>query len=746
MSIIHNLSSVNSDIYLSTLTHVLWVNNETPCLWKNDIFLVWWINPSIKANGLRRTKEADIIEKKYYVIDLDVRKYYKEQNNTIMTDTELSAWLSPVKDKMLAHPLFSQWRHIVNSWNGFHIRFILENPIPINNDNKKIIRDNIVRLNNLFEREILDGVPIVDKATMDLWRLWRMPGSINTKCSQYWLPSAEVIIVDEQDTYFNPEEILRKAPLQKPMVAQARAAINRQVPIGDIVAKNTWLQIASDGINFVWGNPWYKAMFVDKKWENKLIAQWSPHLWGAHGIYSPREYIVTFMAWGDEEKAIQICMEKYPSLFNAWFEKINIKQNIDEVANLICDTENILCADEVFFKYSDCGIRKKSTTKDIQHITYNYVKNIAEKPRETNPNMIKTIVDMISIGHHNKDILDSLKKVSQFDLCLEDGIYCLQNNSLRPYRKEEYKTHKLPYHSELLSTTIDTPIWFSFLDSILEWHSNKQAIIEFLQEYIGYLFIPWFGISKWLLIHWSWGNGKWVLLEVIKELIWTNNCSNIWLWDINNPTYKIQLLWKLVNIDSEMRHNVQLDDAAIKQIISHEETMGRLLYEQAVAFKPYCRLISATNTMPYIKSHDNSIKRRFIFLELKASFVWKEDHKLIDKILSEKDWIFIRAIEWLKRLLERGYFSIPAELQQAVDEFVDSSDSFKCFMEDVAYTENPKLTISAKDLYIWYSCYCKDNGYFPLSMGNLRIKLASIWINQYRRGWGKYYKGIDIIR
>jgi phage/plasmid-associated DNA primase len=53
----------------------------------------------------------------------------------------------------------------------------------------------------------------------------------------------------------------------------------------------------------------------------------------------------------------------------------------------------------------------------------------------------------------------------------------------------------------------------------------------------------------------------------------------------------------------------------------------------------------ATNELPYVKTIDDSIKRRFVFLQLKQSFKGKEDVTLIDKIITEKEAIFARAIQ-----------------------------------------------------------------------------------------------------
>jgi putative DNA primase/helicase len=53
----------------------------------------------------------------------------------------------------------------------------------------------------------------------------------------------------------------------------------------------------------------------------------------------------------------------------------------------------------------------------------------------------------------------------------------------------------------------------------------------------------------------------------------------------------------------------------------------------------------ATNELPFLKSADQSIKRRFVFIHLKQSFLGKEDPTLKDKLKEEKNEIFVWAIE-----------------------------------------------------------------------------------------------------
>jgi putative DNA primase/helicase len=194
------------------------------------------------------------------------------------------------------------------------------------------------------------------------------------------------------------------------------------------------------------------------------------------------------------------------------------------------------------------------------------------------------------------------------------------------------------------------------------------------------------------------------------------------------------LLGKLVNIDSDMQQGVQLDSGIIKKIISWEHIVGKVVYEKPISFAPYTRLLLATNELPYLKSADQSIKRRFIFIHLKKSFIWQEDPTLKDKLKAEKTQIFVWAIEWLKRLLARWSFLIPDELQNDIDWFIKENDSVTQFLESWSIYIEEELSISNRILYLDYSNFCKDNGFKPLGQIKLGKRLVDRWYVRYTDG------------
>jgi len=195
-------------------------------------------------------------------------------------------------------------------------------------------------------------------------------------------------------------------------------------------------------------------------------------------------------------------------------------------------------------------------------------------------------------------------------------------------------------------------------------------------------------------------------------------------------------------IDADMQQWVQLDSWIIKKIISWENIKGRALYKDPITFSPYTKLLLATNDLPRLKSADQSIKRRFVFLHLKNSFIWREDYWLKDRLKKEKEEIFIRAIQWLKRLLARWHFQIPKELQDDLTSFIKENDSVEQFLESWSVVQWGELFISNKILYNSYSWFCKENWYKPLSLIKLWRRLVNKWYRKYTTWKDRWFKGM----
>jgi|GEM_PF-2467304 len=87
------------------------------------------------------------------------------------------------------------------------------------------------------------------------------------------------------------------------------------------------------------------------------------------------------------------------------------------------------------------------------------------------------------------------------------------------------------------------------------------------------------------------------------------------------------------------------------------------------------RLIIASNVPPIIKKMDVNMSRRIIYIPFRENFENRIDTELGSKLESERLGIFIWALEGLNRLLKRGSFYIPEEIQKETNQYLNNFSS-----------------------------------------------------------------------
>ena len=465
----------------------------------------------------------------------------------------------------------------------------------------------------------------------------------------------------------------------------------------------------------------------------------------------PHKDIVSYLVAGNEI-TIDSLRENRNSFediqqFSKMFTLDKGKINHNEFAKHIARKFNIVSTQENLFIYDHGDKKGIWQTLDRQYVEKLILKQLevflSYAVTHFRTHDLSDTMKFLVANANTEEIKYWLLTQNEREINLSDGILEIKTMAIRPYTKEDYKFQKLPYSKDVFPAYSEPKKFLHFLDEILEWAKQKEEVKAFLQEFIGWLFVSSTRLEKALLLWWGWSNGKGVLLSVIKNVLWTENCSSIGLHEINEDQYLYNLIGKLANIDSDMQQNVQLDSWIIKKLVSGEAVSAKKMYRNPIEFVPYCRILIATNELPYLKTIDNSIRRRFVFLNLKQSFYGKEDPDLINKILSEKDNIFVWAIEWLKRLLERGNFIVPKELDEELENFIKENDTIELFFDDGSVVKDKKGKIYNKELYLWYKMFCNECWYKTLSQRNFNKRLRDKGFEDFKDGLGRGFLGLS---
>jgi P4 family phage/plasmid primase-like protien len=391
-----------------------------------------------------------------------------------------------------------------------------------------------------------------------------------------------------------------------------------------------------------------------------------------------------------------------------------------------------------------------------EEIEDEYVKNLIIKEIEGqgishNQPRISEVLKYLNTYAYNKhglklgeSIKSDIKKRDQ--IAFTNCVVNVDTWATRECQPDDYIMTRIPFKYE--NKSFHCPLWLKFLDSVFEGKKEKQEIIDFLQEWMGYSLVPDTTLEKALIFVGEGANGKSVFLYIWGGIVGGNNCSHIDLGDINNEQYTAQLLGKTLNVATDIRSENQFDTGILKKLVSGEKITGKSVYQKPIEFTNYARLVFATNTLPYLKEGGTSVQRRLYILHFENVFKdGNKDTNLKFKLETELKDILLWAIEGLKRLRKRGAFQPPRSVEMAVDDYLHESDTVALFLED-SYEitkDSDHNNIERNILYQDYQKYCKDNGYKYCSNRKVYERLRMMGVSERKSSGKRCLVGIRAI-
>ena len=177
---------------------------------------------------------------------------------------------------------------------------------------------------------------------------------------------------------------------------------------------------------------------------------------------------------------------------------------------------------------------------------------------------------------------------------------------------------------------------------------------------------------------------------------------------------------KLLFIDDDLSTDGLKDTKNIKRIVT---AMGKIQIDQK--YQPireaniYARLLTFGNT-PLKALYDVSegFFRRQIVMNVKPKPENRVDDKnLIDKMLLEKDMIFLWMFDGLQRLIMNGYqFTISEQTRKNMEEIREEACNVISFMKDDSFVVyGPYYELTSRDIYDLYNHWCEANAERPLA-------------------------------
>ena len=353
-----------------------------------------------------------------------------------------------------------------------------------------------------------------------------------------------------------------------------------------------------------------------------------------------------------------------------------------------------------------------------------------EDESEIKQRILENIEEYVTSGLSKKvtNILETIKLLAFSDpfpieqdcIHLQNGVYHLPDGSFQESRL--FCQNRLPVKYDPKAASPDR--WLTFLHELLD-----DADIPTLQEYLGYCLIPSTKGQKMMLIVGKGGEGKSRIGLVLKRLM-GDAASNGSVQKVENNRFaRADLERRLLMIDDDMDMNALPKTNYIKTIVTAEakldlERKGVQSYQRDI----YARFLCFGNgALTALHDKSDGFFRRQIVLTTKDRPAGRADDPfLVDKLLWEKEGIFLWCLEGLHRLIGNNYqFSISGKARENMETVKRSSNNVIEFLQSEGYIRfRADSEASSKAIYEAYTRWCDDNAQKPMSANRVSSELA----------------------
>ncbi len=294
---------------------------------------------------------------------------------------------------------------------------------------------------------------------------------------------------------------------------------------------------------------------------------------------------------------------------------------------------------------------------------------------------------------------------------LRNGMLDLRNFKLEEHDPTFYSSVQVPIDYE---PEAPCPNFEAFLKDIFD---HDQERIDLIAEIFGYCLTTSTQAEQVFLFYGKGSNGKSVLVHVLKSLIGERNTSALSLNDLEKPFARSEMINKLVNITTENEVGSKgIETSYLKAIASGDPVRIEEKFKQGYMQELFCKLIFATNNLPYSKDKSYGLIRKMTMVPFEKTYTdAQKDPDLKVKLMKEGSGILNFALEGLKRLRKNSYlFTKSKKVQQLANQYSQMINPIQVFVEDMIEAK-PESKLLNKDLKASFFSWCQREGHNGLS-------------------------------
>lgn len=279
--------------------------------------------------------------------------------------------------------------------------------------------------------------------------------------------------------------------------------------------------------------------------------------------------------------------------------------------------------------------------------------------------------------------------------------------NLEQHEREDYRTATIPVE---WSPEAEAPRFQQFLMEVFRDDDDATDKARALLEMMGYTLMRHTRHERFIILVGRGANGKSVLLSVLVALCGTQNVAAVSPDQLDRPFQRAALFRMLANIITELKQGEQIQDGALKSIVSGEPSTVEHKFAAPFTMSPYATQWYGTNHMPHTRDFSFALFRRALIVPFNRKFDGGEaDPNLTATLTKELPGILRLSLEAYGNALRRGAFTEPESCIAAKDKWRLEADQVARFAEE-RITSEPGGWILLKNLYEDYREWAEEAG------------------------------------
>jgi putative DNA primase/helicase len=271
-----------------------------------------------------------------------------------------------------------------------------------------------------------------------------------------------------------------------------------------------------------------------------------------------------------------------------------------------------------------------------------------------------------------------------------------------------FSTRCLPFAFDPMAP--DPVQWLEFLGQIL---GDDQQAKDLLQEWFGYVLTGDTSQQKIAMVVGPTRSGKGTIGRVLAGLLGPESVAGPSLSGLATNFGAESLIGRTLAVVGDARLSGRSDQGIIIERLLSISGEDRITVDRKhrAAWQGTLptRLMLLSNELPELRDAAMALANRLLIIELKTSFLGREDKELTDKLLGERPGILLWAVEGWKRLRGRGHFVSPESSQGVMTTMKNLSSPVSAFLEEYCVVD-PQRRVSTERLYKAFTLWCHKQG------------------------------------